>query len=162
MEVPQSGLSYTGRLLLTSGEGGLRVGELCTAKRCLTMLCLRQTVQTLLCSSSSHVLPPPPPQYNEYGTTPEEAVCGRNHGQAVINSGLSITRLTVNRSFFQFLCTVERKTWGSSKRYPVSHLALQHIKLLFVSFFVFFKLPISQFSTETMSIYISGGGFPSF
>lgn len=94
----------------TSGEGGLRVGELCTAKRCLTMLCLRQTVQTLLCSSSSHVLPPPPPQYNEYGTTPEEAVCGRNHGQAVINSGLSITRLTVNRSFFQFLCTVERKT----------------------------------------------------
>lgn len=77
--------------------GGLRVGELCSAKRCLTMLRLRQTVQTLLCSSSSHVLPPP--QYDEYGTTPEEAVCGKNHGQAVINSGLSITSLTVNRSF---------------------------------------------------------------
>lgn len=62
-----------------------------------------ETVQMLLCSSSSGLLALL--QYSKYGTIPEEAVdvcvcvdvcvyvcvCSTNVGQAVINSGLSMT-----------------------------------------------------------------------
>lgn len=117
-------------------EEWLRVGERRWAGQSFTVPCLRQTVQTLLCSSSSGL----PALYSEYGSAPGEAVdafmcvcvCARvwsKRGQAVINSGLAMTCVTVNSRFsLHSLYTVNitrilsfggwSRTWASTPSIP--------------------------------------------
>ena len=147
---------------------------LCWAGQCFTMLCLRQTVQTLLCSPSSGL--PALLPYREYGSTPEEAadvcvcvcvcvrVCVTNVGQAVIKLGsLSMTSQTVNRSFsLQVLYTAERKTCPSfrleteqkrsSGLHPVRRLAFHSDKMFLLHILNFYISCLSS-STQRQSVY---------